>query len=59
MPGIDMINSSRLNEVLFYKWFRNGEYSEVDYQKQRLEVECVSGAFFVIKYNLFKSVRLF
>lgn len=59
MPGIDMINSSRLNEVLFYKWFRNGEYKEEDYKKSRLEVECVSGAFFVIKYSLLKKVGYF
>ena len=58
-PGIDMINSSRLNEVLFYQWFRGGEYKEEDYQKEKLEVECVSGAFFVIKYPIFKSVRIF
>lgn len=59
LPGIDMVNSSRLNEVLFYKWFRNGEYKEEDYKNSRLEVECVSGAFFVIKYNLFKQIGYF
>ena len=59
MPRIDMINSSRLNEILFYKWFRNGEYKEEDYKQSKLEVECVSGAFFAIKYDLFKKVRIF
>ena len=58
-PGIDMINSSRLNELLFYPWFRNGEYKEIDYKEPKLEVECVSGAFFVIKYPIFKQVGYF
>ena len=58
-PGIDMINSSRLNELLFYKWFRKGEYKEEDFKKDKLEVECVTGAFFVIKFSLFKQIRIF
>lgn len=59
MPGIDMINSSRLNEILFYKWFRDGEYKEDEYKQDKLEVECVTGAFFVIKYDIFKQVGYF
>ena len=59
MPGIDMINSSRLNEVLFYPWFKNGEYPEEAYKQPKLEVECISGAFFVIRYPLFKEVGYF
>jgi len=58
-PGIDMINSSRLNEILFYPWFKNGEYKEDDYKKEKLEVECVSGAFFVIKFAIFKQIGYF
>ena len=58
-PKIDMINSSRLNEVLFYKWFRDGEYREEEYKQEKLEVECVSGAFFAIKLNLFKQIGYF
>ena len=54
-----MINSSRLNEVLFYHWFRDGEYKEEDYQSPKLEVECVSGAFFAIKYSLVQKIRIF
>lgn len=54
-----MINSSRLNEILFYKWFKNGEYSEEDYKQEKLEVECICGAFFAIKYNIFKKVGFF
>lgn len=58
-PGIDMINSTRINEILFYRWFKNGEYSEEDFKKPELEVEAVSGAFFVIKYDVFKQIRIF
>lgn len=54
-----MINSSRVNEILFYQWFRNGEYQEKEYQNPKLEVECVSGAFFAIKYDIFKQVGYF
>lgn len=58
-PKIDMINSTRLNELLFYKKFKSGEYNENDFNTEKLEVEAVSGAFFVIKYEIFKSLRLF
>lgn len=54
-----MINSSRLNEILFYKSFKNGEYSEEEFQKEKLEVECVTGAFFAIKFNIFKKIEYF
>ena len=59
MPGIDMINSTRLNEILFYHWFQKGEYPEEAYQDPRLEVECISGAFFAMRYSLFKEIGYF
>ena len=58
-PKIDMINSTRLTEALFYKWFKKGEYSEEDFKNFKLEVECVSGAFFTIKFNVFKEIGFF
>jgi hypothetical protein len=58
-PGIDMVNSTRLNQILFYKIFKNGEYKEEDFLKDRLEVEVLSGAFFVIKYDVFQKIRIF
>ena len=58
-PGIDMANSSRLNQLLFYKLFKKGEYSEEDFKKEKLEVDCVSGAFFVIKFDVFKKIGYF
>lgn len=58
-PKIDMINSTRLTEALFYKWFKTGEYSEEDFKNSKLEVECVSGAFFAIKFKVFKEIGFF
>ena len=58
-PRIDMANSSRLNQLLFYKLFKKGEYSEEDFKKEKLEVDCVSGAFFVIKFDVFKKIGYF
>ena len=58
-PKIDMINSTRLTELLFYKWFKAGEYSEEEYKAPKLEVECISGAFFAIKFDLFKKIGFF
>ena len=58
-PKLDMINSTRLNQALFYKTFKNGEYNENDFKNKKLEVDCVSGAFFVIKYNVFKQIGFF
>lgn len=58
-PKIDMINSTRVNELLFYKKFKAGEYSKKDFETERLEVEAVSGAFFAIKYEIFRSLRFF
>lgn len=58
-PGIDMVNSTRLTQILFYPIFKSGEYLEEDYKKDKLKVEAVSGAFFAIKQNVFKDVRIF
>jgi len=58
-PGIDMVNSTRLNQLLFYKIFKSGEYTQDDYKIDRLKVEAVTGAFFAIKYDIFKKVRFF
>ncbi|MCI8309533.1 MAG: glycosyltransferase family 2 protein [Clostridia bacterium] len=58
-PKIDMINSTRLNEILFYKLFKSGEYTEDDFKQAKLNVEAVSGAFFTIKFEVFKKIRFF
>ena len=58
-PGIDMVNSTRLTQILFYPIFRKGEYSEEEFKKDKLKLEAVSGAFFVIRQDVFKKVRIF
>ena len=58
-PKLDMVNSSRVNQLLFYNLFKKSEYQEEDYKNEKLEVDCVSGAFFVIKYNVFKQIGYF
>lgn len=58
-PLIDMINSTRLTEILFWWAVRNGEYSFEDYKKSELKVEAVSGAFFVIKFDVFEKCNFF
>ena len=58
-PKLDMIHSTRLLEILFYKTLRNGEYSNKEYENEKLEVEAVSGAFFVIKKEIFKQIGYF
>ena len=53
---LDVIHSNRLSEVIFYKKLRSGEYLEKDYENPKLEVEAISGAFFIIKYEVFKEI---
>lgn len=56
---LDTIHSTRLLEILFYKKLRNGEYSEKEYENEILEVEAISGAFFIIRADLLKQIGYF
>lgn len=56
--GLDVVHSTRILELLFYKILRNGEYSNKEYEQELLEVEAISGAFFIIKANVLKEVEL-
>lgn len=56
---LDVIHSTRLLEVLFYGKLRAGEYLETDYKNDILEVEAISGAFFITRYDLFKKIGMF
>lgn len=56
---LDVIHSTRLLEILFYKKLRKGEYLEKDYENKLLPVEAISGAFFIIKYNVLKDIGMF
>lgn len=55
----DVIHSSRILEILFYKKLRDGEYSEEDYKNSRLNVDCISGAFFMIRKNVYDEINGF
>lgn len=54
---LDVIHSTRLLELLFYKKLRAGEYSDEEYKKELLQVEAISGAFFIVRYDAFKKVN--
>lgn len=56
---LDVVHSTRILELIFYKILRNGEYSKKDYEKEILDVEAISGAFFIIKSNVLKEIDLF
>ena len=58
-PAIDMVNSTRLTEVLLWWLLRKGEYNLKDFEKPELKVEAVSGAFFVIKTKIFEKCDFF
>lgn len=57
--GLDVIHSTRVLELIFYKKLRNGEYKESEYSNDLLEVEAISGAFFVVKYDILKEIGMF
>ena len=57
--GLDVIHSTRFLEILFYKKLRAGEYSQKDYEKNELEVDAISGSFFIIKNDVLKEIGLF
>ncbi len=56
---LDVIHSTRFLEAIFYKKLRAGEYSEKEYGQKILEVEAISGAFFIVKYPIFKEIDMF
>lgn len=57
--GLDTIHATRILEILFYKVLRNGEYSNKEYENEILEVEAISGAFFIIRSNVLKEINMF
>lgn len=56
--GLDVIHSTRVLELIFYKLLRNGEYSSKEFEKDILEVEAISGAFFIIKSKILNEIGL-
>ena len=55
----DVVHSTRFLELIFYKVLRNGEYSSNDYKNSILEVEAISGAFFIVKNKVLKEINYF
>lgn len=56
---LDLIHTTRLLELLFYPVLRSGEYSEKDYAKGDLKVDCIAGSFFIIKSKVLKEIDYF
>lgn len=56
--ALDVVHATRILEIIFYNILRSGEYSEDDYKKEILEVEAISGAFFIIRYDVLKDIGL-
>lgn len=56
--ALDVVHATRVLEIIFYKILKNGEYSEEDYKKELLEVEAISGAFFIIRCDVLKDIGL-
>lgn len=54
---IDVANSTRITELLFYPIFKKGEYSKKDYEESILNVDCVAGSFFLAKIQALKEVK--
>lgn len=57
--ALDVVHSTRILEACFYAKLRKGEYSEEEYAKDLLEVEAISGAFFIVKYEILKEIGSF
>ena len=56
----DIVHSTRLLEALFFNVLFNGEYSDEEYEKNEiLEVEAISGSFFIIKDEVLRKIGLF
>lgn len=58
-PIIDIANSTRITELLLFPFFKKGEYSKKDYEKDILKVDCIAGSFFIAKYDILKKVEFF
>lgn len=54
--GLDVIHATRFLELLFYPKLRSGEYLETEYRQKYLSVEAISGAFFIIKSDVWQKI---
>ncbi len=56
---IDIANSTRLTEFIFYPIFKSGEYKEIEYEKEALKVDVIAGSFFMANHKKFKEIGYF
>lgn len=54
--ALDVVHSTRLLELLFYSKLRKGEYAEKEYAQKCLQVEAISGAFCVMKQEIWQQI---
>lgn len=58
-PFIDIANSTRFTQALFFYIFKNGEYNNSDFKKDYLKVDNIAGSFFIADYDKFKKIGFF
>ncbi len=56
---VDIANSTRITEILFYPLFKKGKYSKNDFNTKVLKVHAIAGSFFVVKHDIFKQIGYF
>ena len=56
---LDIINSLGFLQLLFYPLHIKSRYTNKNFVQKTTEVQCVSGAFFVAKYEILKKVNFF
>ena len=52
----DLVYSSRFLELIFYKVLKKGEYSDIEFEQNSLQVDCISGALFIISKNVYSQI---
>ena len=57
--SIDIANSTRLTQFLFYFIFKKGEYLKKDFENDILKVDAIAGSFFIADINKFRKIGYF
>ncbi len=56
---VDIANSTRVTQFFLFYFFKFGEYKKSDFNKNELQVENISGAFFIADMKKFREVGFF